>query len=228
MAGAAPTENSPIDEARVDTLQFLLGLRAQGAVDVAVLRAMERIPRTLFAPQRYADLARTDVSIPLACGQTMTPPGIVAGMLGALMITPGARILEIGAGSGYVTALMAAMGAHVVAIERFGTLALAAHERLQGIGSALLTGGFELQHGDGLLPTRLLGRFERIVLNGAVTAIPDKLFERLAPGGRLVGAIRHDGVTRRLVAVATPNGIAQQLGPPIRLAALTPGVAATL
>ena len=217
-------EDAPLADG-AKTLQFLLALRAQGVADLGILRAMERVSREVFAPARYADLSRTDVSIPLACGQTMTPPTIVASFLLSLGVAPGQRVLEIGTGSGYVTALMTAMGAEVVSLERFRTLALAAHERLAGLGMQAV----ELQHADGLLATRLLGRFDRILLNGVVDLIPENLLQRLVPGGRLVGALRVDGVPRKItVSRVGDNAVDHSLGGAVRLTPLISGLADTL
>lgn len=224
FAATDPDQDEPLQDG-AKTLQFLLALRAQGVSDLPVLRAMERISRVTFAPGRYADLSRTDVSIPLSCGQTMTPPTIVASFLVSLGVEPGQRILEIGTGSGYISALMTDMGAHVVSIERFRSLALAAHERLNGLGMRAV----ELQHGDGLQATRLLGRFDRVLLNGVVDVVPENLLQRLVPGGRLVGALRVEGVPRKLVVSRVgDNAVDHHLGPAMRLTPLTPGIADTL
>jgi protein-L-isoaspartate(D-aspartate) O-methyltransferase len=207
------------------TLQFLLTLRAQGVADLAVLRAMERVPRDVFAPARYRDLSRTDVSIPLPCGQTMTPPGVVASLLVSLAVSADQRVLEVGAGSGYVTALLATMGAHVLSLERYRSLALAAHERLSGLRLRQI----ELQHADGLNPTRLLGRFDRILMNGAVDAIPQALLQRLAPGGKLVGALRMaEGPRKVIVTRVGDNAVEHEVAGPVRVTPLAPGVADVL
>ena len=79
----------------------MLALRERGVRETSVLRAMERVPREGFAPAAFRDLARRDLALPLACGATMTAPIVVATMLIALKLSPGARILEIGTGSGY-------------------------------------------------------------------------------------------------------------------------------
>jgi protein-L-isoaspartate(D-aspartate) O-methyltransferase len=207
------------------TVVFLLALRAQGVRDTAVLRAMERVPRARFAPGRFADLARTDVSVPLPCGQTMTAPMTVANMLTALEVKPGARVLEVGTGSGYVTALLVEMGAEVVSLERYRTLALAANERLSGLNVTKA----DLRHADGLAPGRLLGKFDRILVNGVVANLPELLLARLSPGGRLVGALRVDGLARRVIATADEAGtIDNSLGGPLRLPPLVPGLAHSL
>src|SRR3954468_21011056 len=87
------------DHQAVEAAAFILALRARGVRNTAVLGAMERARRELFAPRRFADLARTDVALPLPCGQTMTAPSVVATMLVALA-PEGGRALEIGTGSG--------------------------------------------------------------------------------------------------------------------------------
>ncbi|MEN5084806.1 methyltransferase domain-containing protein [Bosea sp. TWI1241] len=207
------------------TVAFLLSLRARGVRDLALLRAMERVSREHFAPSRFADLARQDVSVPLACGQTMTAPHTVAALLAALDMQPGVRVLEVGSGSGYVSALLSAMGGQVVSLERYRTLALAAHERLAGSGFGKAV---ELRHADGFQPDRTLGRFDRILVNGVVPAIPDALLARLGQGGRLVGALRVEGMTRRVVVTLGENGVDHALGPAIRLPPLAPGLARAL
>ncbi len=208
------------------TVAFLLSLRAQGVRDLVVLRAMEKVPRERFAPARYADLARQDVSVPLPCGQTMTAPHTVASLLGALEMKPAARVLEIGTGSGYVAALLAAMGGEVVSLERYRTLALAAHER---IGDSGYAPAVELRHADGFQPDRSLGRFDRILVNGVTHTVPEALLARLAPGGRLVGVLRVEGVARRVVVSRTgEGGFDHALGPVVRLPPLAPGLAKAL
>src|SRR5688500_18776411 len=131
--------SAALDEApphRVEAAAFVLALRARNIRDTAVLRAMERLPRELFAPRRFADLSRRDLALPLPCGQTMTAPATVATMLAALEARPGQRVLEIGTGSGYVTALLAQLGCRVHTFERYATLAESAVERLGVAGVA--------------------------------------------------------------------------------------------
>ena len=101
------------DLGRQETAAFLLNLRSRGIRDVAILRAMELAPRDMFAPRRFADLARSDVALPLPCGQTMTSPMQLALMLRELAVSRQHRVLEIGAGSGYLTAVLEIGRAHV-------------------------------------------------------------------------------------------------------------------
>lgn len=191
---------SPYDSERdrVGAAAFVLKLREQGVFDLGVLRAMELVGREVFAPRRYADLARSDVGLPLACGQTMTAPGTVAAMLVALEVSPGHRVLEIGTGSGYVAALLARMGAAVTSIERQPVLADSAASRLAAAG---LPDPVTILCGDGLCGTGdEEARFDRILLNGSVESLAPSLLAHLPAGGRLVCGLAQ-GRTTRLLSV---------------------------
>lgn len=212
------------EEQAIGVASFILSLRARGIRDTALLRAMELVPREVFAPRRFMDLARTDVALPLPCGQTMTGPGTVAAMLLALRITPGQRVFEIGTGTGYVTALLARLGTDVSTIERFNTLAESARQHLKIVEA----GKVRMEVGDGLA-LRPRERFDRILLNGAVPDIPEAVTALLAPGGRLVGALTIDGLPRLVRIERTEEGTLQQeLGGTLRLSPLVRGVAETL
>jgi protein-L-isoaspartate(D-aspartate) O-methyltransferase len=211
---------------RIEAAAFVMALRARGIRDTAVLGAMERVPRDLFAPRRFADLARTDVSLPLPCGQTMTAPGTVAAMLVALEARRGQRVLEIGTGSGYVTALFARLGCQVHTIERYATLAESAAGRF---GIAGMTEAITSTVGDGLASDLPAGGFERILLNGAFAAVPPALTSLLAAAGRLVGAITFDGFPRLMRIERQADGsLHQEFGGPLRLSPLVLGAAASL
>jgi protein-L-isoaspartate(D-aspartate) O-methyltransferase len=208
-----------------ETVAFVMSLRAKGVRDIRVLRAMEMVPRDLFAPGRFSDLARADVSLPLPCGQTMTAPGPIAAMLVALAVEPHHRVLEVGTGSGYLTAVLGKLGREVMSIERFRTLALAAAERVASLDLAEV----RIATGDGLAVGRTFGAFDRIILNGTLTALPPGLLAALPEGGRLVGA-RQDHGFPRLVRVdrAGDGTLPETLGESLRLPPLVPGTAAAL
>jgi protein-L-isoaspartate(D-aspartate) O-methyltransferase len=210
----APTE-------RVDAASFILSLRARGIRDTAVLSAMERVRRDLFAPRRFADLARTDVSLPLPFGQTMTAPSTVATMLVALGAEPNHRTLEIGTGSGYVTALLARIGCRVTTIERYTPLAEEAQVRLEVAG---VEPSIEMGVGNGLALDLGDERFDRILVNGAVPTVPGALTSLLAAGGRLVGGLAVDGFPWLVTIERREDGdLGHALGGPLRLARLTGG-----
>jgi protein-L-isoaspartate(D-aspartate) O-methyltransferase len=208
----------------IGAASFILSLRARGIRDVALLRAMELVPREVFAPRRFTDLSRTDVALPLPCGQTMTAPATVAAMLLALGIEPGQRVLEVGTGTGYTAALLAKLGAEVVTVERFNTLADSAAQHLRLVDA----GKVRVEVGDGLA-TRVRDRFDRILLNGARPEIPDAITSLLATGGRLVGAITIDGWPRLLRMDRLEDGaLSQKQGQVLRISPLVTGTAATL
>ncbi|MBB4039641.1 protein-L-isoaspartate(D-aspartate) O-methyltransferase [Microvirga flocculans] len=212
------------EQAAIGAASFILSLRAKGIRDTALLRAMELVPREVFAPRRFTDLARTDVALPLPCGQTMTGPATVAAMLLALGVQPGQRVLEIGTGSGYVTALLAKLGAEVTTVERFSTLAESAAQHLK----IVQTEKVRLEVGDGLA-TRVRERFDRILLNGSHPRVPENLMPLLGPGGRLVGALAIEGAPRLVRVERGPEGeVTQDLGVPLRISPLVTGIAATL
>lgn len=214
------------DHQAVEAAAFILALRARGVRNTAVLGAMERARRELFAPRRFADLARTDVALPLPCGQTMTAPSVVATMLAALGAETGGRALEIGTGSGWVTAVLAKLGCRVHTVERYATLAESAAARFSVAGVA---GAITLNVGDGLAPGAVEGRFDRILVNGAMLSAPGWLTSLLVPGGRLVGALAFEGWPR-LVRIdrAADGQLKQELGPALRLSRLAAGHAASL
>jgi protein-L-isoaspartate(D-aspartate) O-methyltransferase len=213
------------EEEAIGAASFVLALRASGIRDTAVLRAMELVPRDIFAPRRFADLARKDVALPLPCGQTMTAPKIVATMLVALGAEPEHRILEIGTGSGYVTALLTRLGRQVVSVERFGALAESAAGHLAATG---LSKGVKIEMGDGLAP-RPRERFDRILLNGSTNRVPPTVTALLAPGGRLVGAMTIDGLPRLLRIERLASGeLVEEQGGALRISPLLAGTAQAL
>lgn len=215
----ADDDGSEAESPRVEAAAFVLSLRSHGISDLALLRAMETVPREVFAPRRYTDLSRQDVALPLACGETMTAPTVVAAMLSALAVRPGHRVLEIGTGSGYVTALLAQMGAAVRSVERRFALAESAWYRLRSIGSWR---SCDLDCRDGFAEDGSEARFDRILLNGSVAEVPSSLTSRLAAGGRLVAGWTDGDVTPRLLTIARGEDgtLARSTGARLRLSRL--------
>ena len=108
--------------------QFTLAMRARGINDLVLLRALERAPRALFMPPRFADISGRDIALPIGCGQTSPPPSIVAAMIAALDLKPAHIVCEIGTGTGYCAALLAQLANTIVSLERFQTLAVEARQ----------------------------------------------------------------------------------------------------
>ena len=119
--------------------QFTLAMRARGINDLSLLRALERAPRALFMPPRFADIAGRDLALPIGCGQTSPPPSIVAAMIAALALKPEHRVCEIGTGTGYCAALLAQLANSIVSLERFQTLAVEASTRIKAFGLVNVT-----------------------------------------------------------------------------------------
>ena len=139
-----------MEKRRAERAQFTLRMRSRGLGDLRVLRALERTPRSFFVPQRYADIAARDIALPIGGGQTAPPPSTVAAMIEALQARARHRVLEIGTGSGYATALLGQIAAEVVSLERCPTLAVEAAARLAAFG----LGNVRVAHADGLAPER--------------------------------------------------------------------------
>src|SRR5215475_5774076 len=115
-------------------MQFLLALRKRGIGDANVLRAMDEVPREHFVDKPFVGSAYADQALPIACGQTISQPYVVAYMTEHLGVEPGHRVLEIGTGSGYQAAVLSRLAREVVSVERFRTLAEIARARLAKLG----------------------------------------------------------------------------------------------
>ena len=196
---------SPADQQR---MAFVLALRGRGVGDVALLRALETIPREIFVPHHFADLAWRDMALPIACGQTMPQPYIVARMMAALDLEPHHRVLEVGAGSGYATSILSRLAGQVVSCERFRSLARSAQSRLESLNIT----NAEVRWADGLDLPADAGVFDRIIIDGAVEALPRALLASLAPGGLALFARKAsaDGQPEGLYALRrTPSGVSE-------------------
>lgn len=204
------------------TVSLLLALRGNGIHDTALLRAFELVNRSSFVDQRYHDLVAADVSIPIECGQIQSAPSLLAKMLNLLDIRSSSRVLEIGTGSGYGTALIAMVAREVVSIERFHALVRMARSRMVNLPKDVVS----VRLDDGLRGNPSLGLFDRIVLNGSVTHVPSVLFRQLAPEGILVCVVSGPGEGLLCKFKVTANKeITQDKVGPIDLSPLIPGVA---
>jgi protein-L-isoaspartate(D-aspartate) O-methyltransferase len=156
-------------------------IRARGVSDPRVLAAMERVPRHEFVPEGLRHEAYADHPLPIGFGQTISQPYIVAYMAAALALEPGARVLEIGAGCGYQTAVLAAMGLDVRAIEIVPELVRNAAATLARLGFAA-----DVRLGDGRAGLPAEAPFAGILVAAAPDVVPPALVAQLADGGRIV------------------------------------------
>jgi protein-L-isoaspartate(D-aspartate) O-methyltransferase len=174
---------------------FILALRSRGIRSKDLLVAFEKTPRAVFLPKANPSLLYAPYALPLDCGAEATAPHTVAQVLNALDLVPGMKVLEIGTGSGFQAAICARFGCHVVTIERFQTLHLAAARALKRLSIVNL----RLEHGDGREGFAEGGPYDRIIVNGAVDEVSDALVEQLAPGGTIIVPIQ-TGRAQRLYA----------------------------
>src|SRR5262245_7247768 len=156
-------------------------LRPRGIQDEAVLEAMVTVPRERFVPESLERHAYDDGALPIAEGQTISQPYIVAAMAQAGQVKPGDQVLEIGTGSGYGAGILAAMGARVVSVERHEGLARAAATVLAELGLEA-----EVVVGDGSVGWPAEAPYDAILVTAAAPSVPEALIDQLAPEGRLV------------------------------------------
>lgn len=157
-------------------------LQRRGIHDMAVLRAIGTVPRHLFVPESLRHQAYEDVALPIGQGQTISQPYVQARSAELLRLTGRERILEVGTGSGYQTALLAMLGETVCSLERVSELAVRARDTLRQVEIPNVT----VLVGDGTLGWRPLAPFDAIVVAAASPDVPRPLVEQLAPGGRMV------------------------------------------
>ena len=182
-------------------------VRAWTVLDPSVLAVLSAVPREKFVPAAYATLAFADTEIPLGHGAKMWSPRMEARVLQELRLVPGESVLEIGTGSGYLTALLASRGARVTSVEIDPQLAADAKVRLAHAGF----GSVELAGGDGARGWGN-GTYDAIVLTGSTPVLPDGFTRQLNPGGRIFGVIGEPPVMEaRLVRWVAPEALTERV-----------------
>jgi len=172
-------------------------LRARGIADARLLGAFRAVPRELFVPEAMRDFAYEDQPLPIAAGQTVSQPYIVALMIEAAEVGPGERVLEVGAGSGYAAAILGRIAAEVVAVERHAELAAHARARLAALGAD----NVRIVDGDGSGGLPGEAPFEAILVAASGRRVPPALIEQLAVGGILVMPIGEPDTVQKLIKV---------------------------
>jgi len=165
--------------------KLLLMLRSQGVTDPSVLAAIEKTPRDLFTQEIFKDRSWEDQALPIECGQTISQPYIVGLMTQALTLEPRARVLEVGTGSCYQTAILSRMSRLVYTVERYRTLMKQAEARFQTLELTNIITKF----GDGGQGWKEQAPFDRIMVTAAAPGEPKELLKQLKPNGVLVAPV---------------------------------------
>jgi protein-L-isoaspartate(D-aspartate) O-methyltransferase len=160
-------------------------LAERGIRDLRVLEAMRSVPRHEFVPEELRDRGYEDCPLPIGEGQTISQPYIVAAMLEHLALAATDRVLEVGTGSGYVTALLSVLCASVFSVERHGALAEGARAALARLGC----NNVAIRVGDGSVGWSEAAPFDAVVVSAATAEVPAALFEQLRDGGRLMAPV---------------------------------------
>ncbi|HEX8233084.1 MAG TPA: protein-L-isoaspartate(D-aspartate) O-methyltransferase [Caulobacteraceae bacterium] len=218
---AEPDDDTP--ETR--RMRLILALRTQGISDAKVLRAMEQTPRELFVPELFQERSWEDSALPIACGQTISQPFIVAYMTQGLKIGHRDRVLEIGTGSGYQTSVLARIARLVYTVERYRTLLAEAESRIKAQGLLNVITKF----GDGGEGWSEQAPFDRILVTAAAPGEPNTLLAQLKPSGVLVAPVGK-GPVQSLVRYTGDGkgGFAEEKLMDVRFVPLLDGVAREL
>jgi protein-L-isoaspartate(D-aspartate) O-methyltransferase len=175
-------------------------LAARDVRDARVLDAFRRVPREEFVPPRLVDFAYADTPLPIGDEQTISQPYIVAVTLEALELVGTERVLEIGTGSGYAAALLTCLAREVYSVERIRSLAEDARTRLARLGYPV-----QVHHGDGTLGWPEHAPYDAIAVAAGGPSVPPALAAQLAPGGRMVIPVRHDGSQMLIRVLKVPG-----------------------
>lgn len=205
--------------------RMLRQLRQEGVADARVLEAMTTLSRAAFLDDSaLAPLAFEDAGLPIGCGQVMLRPVVTGHLLQALDLSPDAsdRILLVGFGAGYMTALLAGLCQHVFAVDRYATLVRRGEARLAGLGFGNVT----LRQADGLAGWPEAEPFDRIVLAGAVLRVPPALRAQLTERGRLAAPLAGDAGCQ--IVSVTPDGAETVTAFAAEVPGLRRGIAAAL
>jgi protein-L-isoaspartate(D-aspartate) O-methyltransferase len=203
-------------------IQLIMALRNQGVRDMRVLEAIEKVPREVFVNDTFADQAYADSALPIACGQTISQPFIVGFMTDRLQVNERHKVLEIGTGSGYQTAILSQLCRRVYTIERYRTLAQEAEARFKRLKLSNIT---QLV-ADGRKGWPKQAPFERIIVTAAAKQVPQALLDQLAVGGIMIVPIEERPGKQDLYRITrTETGFEREHLLPVRFVPLVEGVA---
>ena len=207
------------------SVALLMALRKQGITDQRVLEAIEKTPRHAFVDEPFISSAYEDSALPIACGQTISQPYIVAYMTEALEIGPKMRVLELGTGSGYQAAVLSPLCRMVYTVERHRPLLDTARKRFE----SLKLHNVVTRYGDGLKGWEEQAPFDRILLSASVPEVPESLTKQLKPGGILIAPLAKRASSESIYQYLTKmirgeDGLTEQELIPVVFVPMVPGL----
>lgn len=223
VGGLVNDQDAPADRFTRQRLDMVKLIAAYGVEDSATLAAMRTVPRHEFVPAEHERRAYADQPLPIGYGQTISQPYIVAYMTEILEVGPGMKVLEVGTGSGYQAAVLAAMGCRVFTMEIFEPLAIQARARLARLGYDNVT----VRHADGHFGWIEEAPFDAVIVTAAAGHIPPALVEQLKPGGRMVIPVGSVYGVQNLILVekdAAEGGVRTRQLLPVRFVPMLKGL----
>ncbi len=203
-------------------IRLIMELRSHGISDIAVLSAIERIPREAFVPPSFHDQAYENTALPIGMGQTISQPSVVAFMTQALEVTDRSKVLEIGTGSGYQAAILSKLCRRLYTIERHRALLREAEKHFADLRLRNVT----TKCGDGSKGWPEQAPFDRIIVTAAAPEVPQALIDQLAVGGILVAPVGSRRGDQHLVKLRrTETGIETETLWAVRFVPLVPETA---
>ncbi|TNE37060.1 MAG: protein-L-isoaspartate(D-aspartate) O-methyltransferase [Alphaproteobacteria bacterium] len=212
-----------IDDNPAQKIRLIMELRRQGISSTDVLSAIERVARDVFVPKTFRDRAYENIALPIASGQTISQPYIVAYMTQMLDLDKRRKVLEIGTGSGYQTAILARLCRRVYSVERYRNLLSAAEEAFKALKITNITA----RVGDGHKGWPEQAPFDRIIVTAAAEKIPPALLDQLADGGIMILPVGRDTTDQNILRVTKDmeGNVSEEVLLPVRFVPMVQGVA---
>lgn len=204
-------------------IRLIMELRRQGISNTEILSAIERVPRELFVSPTFRDRAYENIALPIASGQTISQPYIVAYMTQLLNLDKRRKVLEIGTGSGYQTAILAKLCRRVYSIERYRNLLEAAEKIFRELKITNIT----TRLGDGYKGWPEQAPFDRIIVTAAAQEVPKALLEQLGPDGVMVLPVGRDSTSQHIIRITRDlqGNLSEEVLLPVRFVPMVQGVA---
>jgi len=204
-------------------IRLIMELRRQGISNTEVLSAIERVPRDAFVPKTFRDRAYENIALPIASGQTISQPYVVAYMTQMLKLDKRRKVLEIGTGSGYQTAILARLCRRVYSIERYRNLL----EQAEAAFEELKITNITTRLGDGYKGWPEQAPFDRIIVTAAAEEVPEALLDQLGPDGIMILPVGKDSANQHILRLSKDKDgdVSEEVLLPVRFVPMVQGVA---